>query len=379
MIYKDHILKYPSLAMDEIASILQSNKCQSHETIDLGKGISCFNPFEIVDLQLSKEKLECATGYGEISGFLPLKILICEFYQKNYHVKINPDQVCITDGASGALLLALSMLVCSGGEILIAESHYPIYRILAKILGVTCKLLPLQENFCVDTEKIFEHISDKTQAILINSPVNPHGTFLRADELKLLSHLDTPIILDEVYQSLPLINILIPSGIQFSDQIYIVNSFSKSFAIAGFRVGYLIVPQHQVQLMLNVKAVINMCTSLPSQILAYSLMQGWDQIIAKHQTMLRNNWEIFQTTSRQLNLKVKLQPEAGFFGLIDLEDIGLDSEHVAKQLAYHYALGTAPGIDFFTKHPNFLRLNFACPSDKIIIGLNRIANYLHQC
>lgn len=367
---------YPSLAMDEIIDIFGKADYSGLNPINFGKGISCFNPFDHVDVKLSRSCLAEHIPYGEISGLMSLRLAICRYYQESFNYDLSPDRVCITDGASGALTIALAMLLEDGGEIILPESCYPIYNVLAKIFNADCQLVPVKNDFCIDVEKLAHFISRKTSAIVINSPSNPHGAFLSANKLEAISRLGVPVIFDEVYQSLPLVDEVIPSAIHFSNQHFIVNSLSKSLAIAGFRVGYLIVPEEQVQLVSNIKAVLNMCTSLPSQLLAESLLQNWDELLDKHRTMLRENWIVFKRTINYLGLKLRTQPKAGFFALLDVADVSQDSMQISRELANHYALASVPGIDFQDSDHAFLRLNFACHSHQIEPGLVRLAEYL---
>jgi len=367
---------YPALAMDEIMDTFANASYRSLEPINFGKGVSSFNPFDHVHAQLTSTDLGEQVGYGDIKGLLSLRQAICRHYQENFDYDLSPDRVCITDGASGALTIALAMLLEKGGEIILPESCYPAYAILTQVFGGNCRFAPLRDNFCIDIEQLPSLISNKTQAILINSPSNPHGTFLRADELDAVTNLAVPVIFDEVYQSLSLVDEPIPSAIQFSDRHLIVSSLSKSLAIAGFRVGYLIVPEQQIKLMTNVKAILNMCTSLPSQTIAETLMGHWDSLIDKHRAMLRNNWSTFKYYSNHLGLKLRSQPEAGFFAMVDVSEAEQNDMQVALELAKYHGMSSSPGIDFQDDDAGFLRLNFACHTQQIETGLTRLANYL---
>ena len=367
---------YPSLAMDEIMDIFGTSDDCVFNPIDFGKGVSSFNPLEHVDVELSSSCLAEYVPYGDIKGLMSLRKAICRYYQNNFDYDLSLERVCITDGAPGALMIAFAILLEDGGEIILPESCYPVYHVLTKILKAQFQLVPVKNNFCIDVEKLPDLISNKTRAILINSPSNPHGACLSLKELEAIGSLGVPVIFDEVYQSLSLSDEVIPSAINFSKGHFLVNSFSKSLAIAGFRLGYLIVPEEKVQVMTNVKAILNMCTSLPSQLLTECLLQHWDKLLKKHRAMLRQNWSIFQHTINALGLKLRSQPKAGFFALVDVADVHQDSIEISRELARYYALASVPGIDFQDSNHNFLRLNFACDSDQIKLGLFRLAQYL---
>lgn len=374
----DHYRSYPSLAMDEIMNVFDSTDHRRLEPVNFGKGVSSFNPFEHVDIHLDRKMLGRHVSYGDINGMASLRHAVCRHYREQFGYDLSPERVCITDGASGALTIALAMLLETGGEIILPESHYPAYRVMAKIFSARCRFVPVRDDYCIDVEQLPRFISSKTQAILINSPSNPHGAVLSAAELEGIASLGVPVIFDEVYQDLPLGDTPIPSAIHVADQHMIINSLSKSLAIAGFRIGYLIVPEAQVALMTNVKAVLNMCTSLPSQLLALELLQHRDELVGKHRALLRHNWAMFKQTASHLGLNLRSQPQAGFFALVDVADGGRDAMQMALELAQYHAIGSVPGIDFQQRDNAFLRLNFACPTPQIEAGLKRLANYLEQ-
>jgi aspartate/methionine/tyrosine aminotransferase len=369
---------YSPLAMDEIMNIFVNHQHDSLEPLNLGKGSSTFNVFDYVDIHLTSTKLAAHTAYGDINGLESLREAICRYYQEKFDYDLSPSRICITDGASGALTIAIGLLVETGDEILLPECCFPLYKIFTHLFGAQYRLIPLNENNCVDVEQLAKLVSAKTKAIIINSPSNPHGAVLSAEELEFISRLGIPVIFDEVYQSLSLNDAPIPSAISLSDQHFIVNSFSKSLAIAGFRLGYLIVPEKQIQLMTNAKANMNMCTSLPSQLLGEALLSHWDYLVANHRNMLINNWKIFKQASDEFGLKLLSHPKAGFFTIVDISETRQDSMTVATNLAKHFAMSTAPSIDFQNAKLDFLRLNFACPSEQIKPALQRLSAYINK-
>ncbi len=369
-------VSYPPLAMDIIMEVFDRANHQGLEPINFGKGMSSFNPFDHVNVNLDNTLLANHIGYGNINGIDSLRFSICRYYQEKFDYDLSPERVCITNGASGALTLAFAMLLNKGDEIILPEACYPAYSVLAKIFGVNCRLAPMTDDYCIDIEQLPHQISSKTKAIVINSPSNPYGTFLQDHQIDAIANLGVPVIFDEVYQALPLNDETIPSAIRFSEDHLIISSLSKSLAIAGLRVGYLIVPESQVESMTNVKAVLNMCTSLPSQLIAENLMQHWDELVSKHREMLRDNWLLFERTAKRLGLKQLTHPQAGFFALIDVAQTQRDAMEISRHLAQNYALSSSPGIDFHPHDHAFLRLNFACPSHQIETGLTRLASYV---
>lgn len=369
---------YPPLIMDEVTAAFTGTEHGRLVPINLGKGVSSFNPFDHVDTGLCRARLGAHVGYGDITGLESLRRLVAEHYQQTCDYDLSPGRVCITDGASGALTIALAMLLESGAELILPDACYPAYALLARMFNARVRRAPMRDRGPIDVERLPRAISRRTKAILVDNPGNPHGGHLDADEIECMTELGVPVVFDEVYQPLPLGDQPVPSAIRHADRHLIVGSLSKSLAIAGFRVGYLIVPEAMVGLMTNVKAVLNMCTSLPSQLIAEGLLAHWDRLLAEHRAMLRRNWALFRATALDAGLRLRTAPEAGFFAVVEVGDADHGTRALALDLARHHALGVAPGADFQPDDSAFLRLNFACPTAQIEPGVRRLGAYLAQ-
>lgn len=376
MLTKD--ITHFGLASDKVLELFAQQANCGIEPIDFSMGISSFNPLDYVDVHLTRPDLKARTRYGEFNGQTNLREAICCYYQEKFNYDLSPERVCITDGATGALNTVFAMFSQIGDEIILAQAHYPACRIFAQIFGLHCRFAPLNDNYCIDVEQLPRLITSKTKAIIINSPSNPHGAVLSFEELEAIASLGVPVIFDEIYQSLGLTNEPVPSAISFSDQHFIINSFSKSLAIAGFRIGYLIAPPKYVSFMMDVKITLNLCTNLPGQIISETLLHSWDYLIEKHRAMLIKNWLLFKQVSSKLGLKLLLEPQAGFYANIDISEIGQDSALFAMNLVRDVVVSTTPSIDFQKPDPSFLRLNFACPTAYIEPGLQRISTYLKE-
>lgn len=363
-----------SLAMDRVLEQFLTHPANAFPPLDLGKGVSSFNVFDHIEMQLTPEDLHQHTAYGDINGLASFRQLIANFYGEKFNYALSPKRICITDGASGALAIAFSLLVNNGGTIVLPDSCYPIYRIYAHLFGAHCRFAQLNPaTFHIDQATLGQQVATGAQAILINSPSNPHGAVLSGDELAEIAALGVPVIFDETYQALSLNHQAVPSAIHFADDHFIVNSFSKSLAISGFRLGYLIVPERYIEAMTNAKATLNICTSLPSQLVGEQLLLHWDNLLAQHLAMIKENWQIFEQKRAELPLKLYSQPQAGFFATLDVSQAPYDSYQTAMTLATDYGLNTVPGIDFQTPDPGFIRVNIACPGHVIAPALERIA------
>lgn len=374
---QDKYRSYPPMAMDVVTQAFSEQHHGLRQPIDFGKGVSSFNPFAYVDTQISRTELIDCTGYGDINGLWSLRQAIARYYQTEFNYDLSPTRICITNGASGALAIAFTMLLQTGSEIILSATYYPAYRVLAQMFGARCRLAPLNVRNTIDVERLPALITPNTRAILVNSPSNPYGAVSTADEIAFMTSLGVPVIFDEVYQPLSLTDDPIPSAINHADDHIIISSFSKSLAMAGFRIGYMIVPESQVELMTNVKAVVSMSTSIPSQVVAERLFAQRDLLWPEHRRLLQRNWRLFRRTAQRLGLRLRSEPAAGFFAMINISDVARDSMTVALELVHKSGINSVPGIDFGDSDPHFLRLNFACPTEQIEPGLQRLATYLY--
>jgi aspartate/methionine/tyrosine aminotransferase len=367
---------YPALYMDKVMQALNQAQQRTMAVINFCQAGSSFNPFDRVDGQLSHRDLATYTAYAPFQGTLGLRQAIRRFYQEKFDQDLALEQICITAGATEALTVAFGMLTKPGGEIILAASHFPPFRCVAHLFDVQCRFAPVNECNCLDVTQLPKLITPKTQAIVVNSPSNPHGAVLSAAELAAIADLGVPVIFDEVYQALGLDTSPIPSAIGHCDRHLLVNSFSKSLSLAGLRIGYLIAPPDQVDRMLDVKATTSFSTNAPGQMLVERLLPHWDSLIDNHRAMLQQQWQQFAQTAHSLGLALLPKPQAGLYGLLNIAASGLNSAEVALALARDFAVGVAPSIDFQTPDPGFLRLNYAAPLAQIEPGLRRIADYL---
>ena len=182
------------------------------------------------------------THYTNSLGISELRLSISEYYNQTYNLKISPNRVVVTSGTSPAMLILFQLILEEDDEVIISDPHYACYPSFISSTGAKTILVPYK-NFSTE---ITDFITDKTKVILINSPSNPTGTRFSNEELKKLSKLKPTIVSDEIYHGIST-GIRDYSALEFSDNSIIINGFSKLFAMTGWRLGYMIVPEHYVR------------------------------------------------------------------------------------------------------------------------------------
>ncbi|NES03323.1 MAG: pyridoxal phosphate-dependent aminotransferase [Okeania sp. SIO2F4] len=361
------ILTFPPMGIDKISTLLARN--QSHcRPISLAFGQSDFPIQKYLDLTLQAKDLEKVLGYGDIAGQMSLREKISSFYASTLGVHLPVSQILITDGATGALVLALGLLVRPGSKVIIPAVGYAAYPRIVKMFGGIPISAPLDAEFNLLPDRLPDLITAKTAAIIVNSPGNPHGNIASLEILAEIASFGIPVIFDEVYQLMTFAGDFAPSGTQLSGEHFVVNGFSKSFAVPGLRIGFLIVPPSHAEAAESVKVLLNICPNLMGQLLAERLLKA-------HQSYLRSCHNFFLATCDRYYVPALRNSQAGFYGIIQLPE-GMDSMTAASILAKDYAVATAPGKDFAETDPGFLRVNFTKSGQDVSEGVRRIAEFL---
>jgi aspartate/methionine/tyrosine aminotransferase len=192
-----------------------------------------------------------------------------------------------------------------------------------------------------------------------------------------IASLGIPVIFDEVYQSM---TFAAPSATQLLKEHqahFVINGFSKSFAVPGLRIGFVVVPSRYLEAAESLKVLLNICPNLPGQLLAERLLEQSEVVLNAHRRYLGRCRDIFLNACSRHSLPLLNYPQAGFYGLIDLPE-NIDSMTAARILAVEYAVGTAPGADFAEKEQGFLRVNFAGSAANVEEAVGRLARGLQK-
>ena len=236
----------PFLAV-EVAERAQELERAGHDIVHLEFGEPDFEAPPAVRDALARAIKDGRTRYAHSLGILPLREAIAEHYAQTYGVTISPDQILVTAGTSPGMLLLFGHLLNPGDEVVLSDPYYACYPNFIKYaegrpvyVGVT-----EEDGFQYRPEAIRERITPRTRAIMINSPANPTGTVLSDDRMATIGALSRDngplIVSDEIYHGLSYAGAT-RSMLEFEPQAQVINSFSKYFSMAGWRLGWLLAP-----------------------------------------------------------------------------------------------------------------------------------------
>jgi len=368
-------LRFPALAIDQVAEALdQWPEGSAEPLVNFAPGQSGFDVWRALGEDPPALPIERVVRYGDLAGSWRLRQQISQGLSRRFGVDVAPTQVCITNGGSEAIMLALHLLLQPGHELLMGRTCYPAYRPLHRLFGAKRTEVAVRPDGCLDMAALTGQVKGRDQVLLVNSPGNPLGGVMGAGELAELAELPIPIIFDEVYQPLSLTKESVPSAMAYTDRHFVLGSFAKSLAVPGLRLGYLVSPREYADEVVNIKALLSVCSSFAAQYVMEHLLVHWDDLEGLHRAYLRHNHAHFTGCARDLGLQFLTQPQAGLFAALALPaDLGSDSLGLALVLAREYGIGVVPSADFQDQGPAFLRMNYSIQPEQIEPGLQRLA------
>ncbi len=306
----------------------------------------------------------------------PLKAAIAARYDSLYGVKVTPEQITLTCGASPALVLALASSFKPGDRIALARPGYVAYRNTLKALHMQPVELACgpAERFQIGASQIAA-LDPPPAGIIVASPANPTGTIIPADELQALAKVcrerGIKIISDEIYHGLSYVGPA-RSMLEFDPGALVVNSFSKYFSMAGWRLGWLLSPPDHVETALAYMGALFLTPPSLAQHAALAAMQCQDELDG-HVEVYRRNRALLLAALPQLGLKDIAPPDGAFYIYADVGHLTQDSLAFCETLLRETGVATAPGIDFDpVEGGRFIRMSFAVSTAEIEEAIARM-------
>ncbi|MEQ1592354.1 MAG: pyridoxal phosphate-dependent aminotransferase [Thiobacillaceae bacterium] len=322
------------------------------------------------------------THYTGALGLPALRCAIAGFYDARWQATVEPSRIVVTPGASGALLLALGLLVGPGDEVLMADPGYPCNRHFAQFCDARAITVPVDADsgFQLTLEQIERHATPATRAVLIASPSNPTGTCIAPDELARIhawcaAH-GVALIVDEIYLALTY------DGAEHSaarwDDVFVVNSFSKYFLMTGWRLGWLVAPAWALPGLERLAQNLFLAASTPAQYAALAAFSPatLNELEACKAT-LRARRDFLLPALRERGFAIPTVPQGAFYLYADCRAHSRDSFEFAHALLEHAGVAVTPGLDFGTHQPqHYLRIAYTQPLPRLEEAIARIDDFL---
>lgn len=319
------------------------------------------------------------THYTHSLGDPELRQEICNTYLKNYGVHISPEQVIVTSGTSPAILMVLFALCNPNDEIILSDPGYACYPNFISLSGAKMVKVPVYEEdgFQYRPENIRSAITKRTKAILINSPMNPTGNLLSAETLKSISGFSPYIISDEIYHGL-VYDDQAHSILEFTNRAFVLNGFSKLYAMTGLRLGYVIVPEEFVRPIQKLQQNLYICASSVAQRAGIAALREADADVEHMKNIYNERRKFMISRLRELGFRITVEPTGAFYVFVNAQHLSTDSYKLAFDILEKAHVGVTPGIDFGENGEGYLRFSYANSLENIIEGLNRLEKYIQE-
>lgn len=320
---------------------------------------------------------EGRTRYAPSLGLPQLRKAIAGSYKSRYGIDLSPERVILTSGSSPALQMVFASLINPGDEVIMTDPHYACYANFVRFFGGVPIFIRTSEadNFRFSPGDIEREISEKTRAILINSPANPTGAVIPPEDLYAISRLGVTIVSDEIYEGL-VYNGVDHSILEYDETAFVVNGFSKRYAMTGWRLGYVIVPDEYILPMR--KLVQNFFISAPtlSQWAGLAAIEGPNDDLVAMRDEFKKRRDFLIDGLEGIGLKVGSRPEGAFYILVNVKRYTADSLSFCYDLLEKGSVAATPGIDFGDGGEGYIRLSYATSIERMEEGLKRIDRYL---
>jgi len=320
------------------------------------------------------------THYTPALGLPRLREAIAGYYGEHHGVAVDPARVCVTPGASGALLLVMAALFDPGDEVLMADPGYPCNRHFARVVEARGVGVPVgaETAFQLTAELVEKHWRPRTRGVLVANPGNPTGTVIDAAELAAIRGVVRArggwLIVDEIYHEL-IYGRNEPSAAALGEDVIVINSFSKYFLMTGWRLGWLLAPQDLLPAI--DKLAQNLFLSAPTvaqHAALAALKPETRQLLEARKAELQARRDLLLPELRRLGFAIPVEPAGAFYLYADIDRFGMPSEAFAEKLLLEAGVAITPGTDFGAyQAERHVRFAYTTSTERIREALTRIA------
>jgi len=329
---------------------------------------------------------EQKTHYTPALGLPELRQAIANYYQKQFSVEIAAERIAVTPGASGALHLALAVLVNPGEQVLMADPGYPCNRHFVRLLEGESLSVPVdvQTGFQLTPELIEQNWSEKTIAAMVASPSNPTGTMISRDNMqKMTSIVDSKngtMLVDEIYQGLTYESENF-TALELTQDAFVINSFSKYFGMTGWRLGWMVVPENYIEAVDRLAQNIFLAPPTLSQHAALAAFSDESlALLNNRRDEFRKRRDYLMPALQSLGFEITAQPQGAFYLYANCSKFCSDSYKFVYQLLEEAGVAVTPGIDFGAHMAEqYVRFAYTRPIEVLEEGVNRLSNFLKNC
>ncbi len=368
----------------EVLAKAKALEAKGKDIVHLEIGEPDFDTVEpIVDAAVSALR-DGQHHYTPSAGILPLRQAIAGEISSSRHIDVDPDEVVVTPGAKPIMFFALLALAEEGSEVIYPDPGFPIYESMIRYVGARPVPVQLRESldFRMDVQELIQAANDRTRLIILNSPNNPTGSVLLKDDLDQLAERfagsGVLFLSDEVY------NRILYEGEHHSiaslpgmkDQTIILDGFSKTYAMTGWRLGYGVMKRELAEQITKLMVNSNSCTAAFTQFAGIQALKG-DQspVTSMVETFRQRRDRVVELLNQIEGVSCRL-PRGAFYVFPNVKAFNLKSSQLADDLLCQAGVALLPGTSFGQYGEGYLRLSYATSMEQLEAGVTRIAEAL---
>lgn len=368
----------PFLAMEvmEAASVMER---QGEDIIHLEVGEPDFDTPECIKEAAWRALRDGKTHYTHSLGIWELREAIAQHYYEKYRVEVNPDQILVTSGTSPAMLLLFMSLLEPNDEVILPNPYYACYPNFVRLAQGKPVFINVyeEEGFQYRPEEIIPLITSRTKAIFINSPANPTGNLLPPERMEAIANLGKMVVSDEIYHG------LVYEGqehsiLEFTKKAFVINGFSKLYAMTGWRLGYLIAPPEFIRPLQKMHQNFFISANAFVQWAGVAALREAGEEVLKMKNLYNARRQFIIPKLRELGFGIKVEPTGAFYVLANARAFAQRSFDFAFDILKKAKVGCTPGIDFGSNAEGYLRFSYANSLEKIAAAMGRLKIYLES-
>ncbi|MBX9632630.1 MAG: pyridoxal phosphate-dependent aminotransferase [Burkholderiales bacterium] len=318
-------------------------------------------------------------------GIPELRRALAGWYQSRYGVAVPTSRIAVMPGSSGALLVAMGVLVDPGDEVLMADPSYPANRHFVRTVNGRAVCIPVgaDSGYQLTAELVERHWSQRTRVVMLATPSNPTGTLIDFDEMRAIHEVVRErggvLVVDEIYHGLTYGR---PdrTALEFADDVFIINSFSKYFGMTGWRLGWLVAPE---DCMPDVEKLAQNLFISSSELAQHAALAALTpEAVAFHEQRhqaYRAQRDFLLPRLREIGFDIPVEPEGAFYIYANCSKLTKDSYGFCMDVLEHAGVAIAPGIDFGThRAAEHVRFSYPKPIPVLAEGVARLERFVNR-
>jgi aspartate/methionine/tyrosine aminotransferase len=359
---------------------------QGRDIISLGIGQPDFRTPEFIVEAAIKALRDGHHGYTAANGILPLREAVAADLHKRYGVEVSPDSVMIMPGGKPTMFMSIMMFGEAGAEIMYPDPGFPIYRSMIEFTGATPVPVPIREEngFAFSADETLKLITPKTRLIIVNSPANPTGGVTPKSEVdKLVAGLekwpDVAIMSDEIYDHMVYDgekHVCLLSYPSIRDRLILLNGWSKTYAMTGWRLGYAVFPGKLYDYARKLAVNLHSCVNAPTQFAGFAALTGPQDEVWKMIAEFDKRRKVVVAGLNKLPGVSCVVPKGAFYAFPNIKGTGWKAKELANTLLNETGVVTIGGPDFGILGEGYLRLSYANSTENILKALARMGEFL---